>query len=161
MICGTPRRHYRPSVLFAPLSHSAGFPEYHTGSQLLNYEGRRSTASRRHIKGAFGSHHTTTNPEKNPRSTGETNYNSSTHKSSAFLRINTRLLLPKWSPWPGLTWNSVVKGNYIASKPTPGLLIKLLSTLNCLKKNWIRWPRRVPNLIFLFTFLQNITLLLA
>ena len=56
------------------------------------------------IEGAFGSHHTATNNtdhsldlgvdfteggkpenlEKNPRSTGETNYNNSTHMSSTF-----------------------------------------------------------------------------
>ena len=42
------------------------------------------------------------NPERNPRSTGETNYNNTTHMSSKFLRINTGPF-PKRSPTQVLT----------------------------------------------------------
>ena len=57
------------------------------------------------------------NPEKNPRNTGEINYDNSIHVSPKF-EIQHR-----WSPiqllthpatdpvWPGLTWSLVVKGN--------------------------------------------------
>ena len=37
------------------------------------------------------------NPEKNPRSTGETNYNNSTHTSSKFFG-NQHEAIPRWSP---------------------------------------------------------------
>ena len=37
------------------------------------------------------------NPEKNPRSTGETNYNNSTHTSSKFFE-NQHEAIPRWSP---------------------------------------------------------------
>ena len=37
------------------------------------------------------------NPEKNPRSTGETNYNNSTHMSSKFFD-NQHGAIPRWSP---------------------------------------------------------------
>ena len=37
------------------------------------------------------------NPEKNPRSTGETNYNNSTHMSSKFFE-NQHEAIPRWSP---------------------------------------------------------------
>ena len=56
------------------------------------------------------------NPEKNPRSTGEANYNNSTHMSSKFFWESTRGCGPGGHPSsynparPGLTWNSVVKG---------------------------------------------------
>ena len=36
------------------------------------------------------------NPEKNPRSTGETNYNNSTHMSSKFFE-NQHGAIPRWS----------------------------------------------------------------
>ena len=38
------------------------------------------------------------NPEKNPRSTGETNYNNSTHMSSKFFFENQHGAIPRWSP---------------------------------------------------------------
>ena len=37
------------------------------------------------------------NPEKNPRSMGETNYNNSTHMSSKIFE-NQHEAIPKWSP---------------------------------------------------------------
>ena len=64
-------------------------------------------------------------PEKNPRSTGETNYNNSdSHAFHVLLRINMRLY-PSGHPSsynpvrPGLTWNSVVKGNALTASPNP------------------------------------------
>ena len=37
------------------------------------------------------------NPEKNPRSTGETNYNNSAHMSCTFFE-NQHEAIPRWSP---------------------------------------------------------------
>ena len=37
------------------------------------------------------------NPENNPRSTGETNYNNSIHMSSKFFE-NQHEAIPRWSP---------------------------------------------------------------
>ena len=57
------------------------------------------------------------NPEKNPRSTGEINYDNSIHISPMF--ENQHEAIPRWSPIQlqpvrlGLTWNSVVKGNVL------------------------------------------------
>ena len=38
------------------------------------------------------------NPEKNPRSTGEINYNNSTHMSSKFVFENPNEAILRWSP---------------------------------------------------------------
>ena len=68
----------------------------------------------RHIEDAFGNPHTTTNhgsrliglgvhfteegkPEKNHRSTGETNYNNSIYMSSKFFE-NQHEAIPRWPP---------------------------------------------------------------
>ena len=99
----------------------------------------------RHIEGAFGSRHTTTNhgsqlrstvdvefteggkpenPEKNPRSTGETN-STHMHESQAFwesTRGYTQVVShsSSYNPArPGLTWNSVAKGNALTTSVLP------------------------------------------
>ena len=66
------------------------------------------------------------NPEKNPRSKGETNYDNSTHMSSKFFE-NQHEAIPRWSPMhpaitpsvrPSLTWDTVVEVNAITASAT-------------------------------------------
>ena len=63
------------------------------------------------------------NPEKNPRSTGEINYDNSIHTSPKFESQHggcTQMVThPATDPVrPGLTWSSVLKGNALTEKDT-------------------------------------------
>ena len=62
------------------------------------------------------------NPEKNPRSTGEINYDNSIHISPKFESQHGAVPIfthPATDPVrSGLTWNSVVKGNALTAYAT-------------------------------------------
>ena len=66
------------------------------------------------------------NPEKNPRSTGEINYDNSIHTNPKFeihyLGCTQMFTHPTTDPVrPGLTWNLVVKGNALTAYATRSL----------------------------------------